>query len=88
MENNNLEKNNENLANSKLEETSDKEKSFLSCYLSGLKYGIVFGLAIVVGLAIVRNNNENKVVQNTNTQTTIASDTVNIASSTSDLKNK
>ena len=50
-------------------------------YLSGLKYGIVFGLAIVVGFAIVQNKNEAN-QQNISKQNTIASDSANISSGT------
>ena len=40
-------------------EKPEAEKSFMDYYLSGLKYGIVFGLAIVVGFAIIQNKYEN-----------------------------
>ena len=44
--------------NQDIGEEPKEEKSFISCYLSGLKYGLVFGLAIVIGFAIIQNRNE------------------------------
>ncbi|MDD3000236.1 MAG: hypothetical protein PHF29_00595 [Candidatus Riflebacteria bacterium] len=38
----------------------NENKSLLSTYLSGLKYGLVFGLSIICGLAIVEMRNESK----------------------------
>ncbi len=62
-----------------------KEKSMLDSYFSGLKYGIVFGLSLVVGFSIVQNSqNTQNTDQNTDQNTTniksIATDTANIAS--------
>ena len=58
-----------------------KEKSMLDYYFSGLKYGIVFGLSLVVGFSIVQNsqNTQNNEQNSTNIRS-IASDTANIAS--------
>lgn len=33
-------------------------KTFMDYYMSGLKYGLVFGLAVVIGFAIIQNKNE------------------------------
>ena len=73
--------NTQNTKDEKEEDTKEpeNEKSFLDYYLSGLKYGIVFGLAIVVGFAIVQNQNEAK-QQSISNQTNLASDTANISS--------
>lgn len=56
---------------------TSKEKTFLDYYLSGLKYGIVFGIAIVVGFAIIQSRIENTNVENIDENANItASDTV------------
>ncbi|MBP5469690.1 MAG: hypothetical protein J6Z11_10665, partial [Candidatus Riflebacteria bacterium] len=62
----------------------EKEKSFSDYYFSGLKYGIVFGLAIVVGFSILQVKNEKKQSSNANINT-VASDSANIASNTNNL---
>ena len=65
---------------------TDENKSFMDYYLSGLKYGIVFGLSIVVGFAIIQNKNEENKIQNTaNNSSNIASESINIASNSSDI---
>ena len=74
---NNMKQNETKPANTN--EKPESEKSFMDYYLSGLKYGIVFGLAIVVGFAIIQNKNENK---NQSINNSIASDTANISSNT------
>ncbi len=61
-------------------EKPEAEKSMMDYYFSGLKYGIVFGLAIVVGFAIIQNKNENMTNQAGNNS--IASDTAKISSDT------
>ncbi len=64
----------------------DENKSFMDYYLSGLKYGIVFGLSIVVGFAIIQNKNESNTNQNSaNKPANIASESLNIASDSSDI---
>lgn len=70
---------------------TEENKSFLDYYLSGLKYGIVFGLAIVIGFAIIQNKNEdNELPKNNNN--TVASDTIiinpttGVSSETSNIK--
>lgn len=62
----------------------EKEKSFSDYYFSGLKYGIVFGLAIVVGFSILQVKNEKKQSSNAKINT-VASDSANIASNTTNL---
>lgn len=42
----------------RIKKKEDEEKSFLDYYLSGLKYGLVFGLAVVIGFSIIQNQNE------------------------------
>ena len=77
----------ETLPNKEKEQKTDeskepqKEKSMLDYYFSGLKYGIVFGLSLVVGFSIVQNsqNTQNNEQNSTNIRR-IASDTANIAS--------
>ena len=64
---------------------SDENKTFMDYYLSGLKYGIVFGLAIVVGFAIIQNKNEANNIQNANKEINTASGSLNIASNSLDL---
>ena len=69
-----------------LKNQSNENKTFMDYYLSGLKYGIVFGLAIVVGFAIIQNKNET----NSNSKTVsnganLASDTINLATDSANL---
>ena len=59
----------------------EEEKSFSGYYFSGLKYGIVFGLAIVVGFSIIQVNNEKNLSNKVNNVSN-ASDTANISSNT------
>ena len=67
---------------------SDEEanKSFMDYYLSGLKYGIVFGLSIVVGFAILQNKNEEtNNNQKSTIDTSISSEKENLASESLNL---
>ena len=68
----------------KVNKPVEKEKSFSDYYFSGLKYGIVFGLAIVVGFSILQVKNEKNQSSNANINS-VASDTANIASNTTNL---
>ena len=63
----------------------EENKTFMDYYLSGLKYGIVFGLSIVVGFAIIQNKNEANNLQKTANGASIASESINIASDTNNL---
>ena len=68
--------------NSNQNEEPKKEKSMLEYYFSGLKYGIVFGLSLVVGFSIVQNSQNNKnQEQNTSNIQSIASDSIKIIAS-------
>ena len=72
-------------AENDIKSDSEENKTFMDYYLSGLKYGIVFGLAIVVGFAIIQNKNETNKVQNANKEINTASGSLNLASSSLDL---
>ncbi len=69
----------------------EEEKSFLDYYLSGLKYGIVFGIAIVIGFGIVDINKSSNTKNNVINENSVASDTViipknSIATNTKTIK--
>lgn len=67
-------------------EADKDDKSFLDYYLSGLKYGIVFGIAVVIGFSIIQNKNEHQQTEQTNveqSETTLASDSVKVETSQS-----
>ncbi len=72
------------VSNNKENKEAQEEKSFIGYYFSGLKYGIVFGLAIVIGFSIVQNLKENqqKDTNEIKAEPIIASDTAEIASDT------
>lgn len=62
LKNESLAKGNDNkIIEPKTEEIPpDEKKSFMDYYLSGLKYGIVLGLAIIIGFSLVQTNNDKK----------------------------
>ena len=63
-----------------------EQKTVMGYYFSGLKYGLVFGLAIAVGFSIVQNNKELK-QENTAVKSSInASDTIDIATQSIEIK--
>mgnify|MGYP003290982860 CR=1 FL=1 len=71
-----------NLNNTQIENTVSKkeEKSFSDYYFSGLKYGVVFGIAIVIGFSIVENLKENEKCNENTPNNLIASDTITLDS--------
>lgn len=78
-------KNNITNINSNIEKTTIKsaEKSFWDYYFSGLKYGIVFGLAIVIGFSIIQNKTENNVEINSQNSESLATDTTFLSNDSS-----
>ena len=81
---NNKSSDNKNDKNQKDKSNPEESKSFMDYYLSGLKYGIVFGLAIVIGFSFVHNTNEaNKNQNSKKSVNSIASESIGIASDSS-----
>ena len=76
--------NNDKQINKNEENNTEENKSFMDYYLSGLKYGIVFGLAIVVGFSLIQNPNEtNKNSNSSSGVTKVASESSDIATDSS-----
>ena len=76
--------NNDKQINKNEENNTEENKSFMDYYLSGLKYGIVFGLAIVVGFSLIQNSNEtNKNSNSSSGVTKVASESSDIATDSS-----
>ena len=78
--------NKKNINKPEIKINSDENKSFMDYYLSGLKYGIVFGLSLVVGFAIIQNKNEeNKNLKTISNESLLASDTLKLATDSANL---